>query len=126
MPVQPRTRQLIFLMLWIVSTAVLIIIGDRFGLPMNRLVILLAAIVGLVPAIGINLLVGALITARDDRRLRRGDNVYQEDAHVDDAGFIHLSAASARVNKHETGLSDMLSDAKTIAMATVENSDDNS
>lgn len=117
MPVEPRTRQLIFLMLWIIFTITFIAVGAGIGWPVNRLVILLAIIAGLAPAFGGHVLVGALITARDDRRLRRGQNVYQEDAHVDDAGFIHLSAADARVNKHEATLSDMLSDAGKVIVS---------
>ena len=125
MPIQPRTRQLFTLMIWIGSVGLIILIGAAYGWTViDRRFMLLAILLGLPPAALGYVAIGLMVTALDDRRLRRGHNVYQEDEYVDNAGFIHLNATSARINKGSENVSDLLSDAGKVVGAITSNPDD--
>ena len=45
---------------------------------------------------------------------RRGRDVYSEEAYEDDAGFLHINRAAARINQEEVGLMNVLTDLSDI------------
>jgi hypothetical protein len=118
MPIKTRAHYLIFLLSWIAGFVVSVVVAQENGFHISKKIILfMLLLLSLFPAALSYLAISKLTSVYDDWRYRNGRDIYREDLYEDDAGFIHLNQTSARINKHETHLAEILRD---VGSATAE------
>ena len=118
MPIKTRAHYLIFLLSWIAGFVVSLVVAQENGFHISkRIIIFTLLLLSLFPAALSYLAISKLSSVYDDWRYRSGRDIYREDQYEDDAGFIHLNQTSARINKHETHLAEILRD---VGSATAE------
>lgn len=123
MPVKPRTRYLIFIVVWIVAFGLTLVVAQENGFRISHdMILVIILFLSLCPAALGYLAISKLITVYDDWRERSGRDIYRQDQFEDDAGFIHLNQKAARINKHDTHLAEILRD---VSGATAEAIKDN-
>jgi hypothetical protein len=107
-----RTQYLLFLMLWVGSIFILLLVAIAY-LPIDtrdiRGSLLAAGVVALLPAAGGYILIRKVSSMRDKWQLRRGHDVYQERAYEDDGGFIHLNEVPAPEKEQEVSVKEIVS-----------------